>query len=271
MTRRGRLAGAVFSMEIRRMFAYRTDFWIQFAGSFLAQFVVAFFLWRSIFVLRGADAIGSYTFRGMMLYYLLVPIIGRATRGVSMGNLAHDIYEGTLTRYLIYPVSVLGFKFMTHLAYTAVFLAQGVALMLLYYALFGAGGETVAGPAEIAMGLAAVLVATALHFIMISAIELTAFWADNVWSLVAIVHFITGLLGGGMLPLELFPDRMQAVMEWLPFAYLYNFPARCLMGRVAVGEWATGMSTAIAWGLLLAVVYAAVWRRGMFKYTGVGI
>ncbi len=269
--RRCSMLPAVFTLEIRRMFAYRTDFWIQFAGSFLAQFVVAYFLWKSVFELRGVATIGDYSFRGMMLYYLLVPIIGRATRGVSMGNLAHEIYEGTLTRYLVYPVSVFGFKLMVHLAYTAVFLVQGLILMLGYYLVIGAGGESVPGWSHIAMGLSAVLAATLLHFMLISTVELTAFWADNVWSLVAIVHFVTGLLGGGLLPLTLFPETLQDLLAWLPFAYLYSFPVRCLTGHVSPGQWLAGMGMALAWGGVILAVYVAVWKRGTYKYTGVGI
>ena len=44
-----RLTLQLFTMEIRKAFAYRTDFWLSFVVSTMAQFTVAWFLWKSIF------------------------------------------------------------------------------------------------------------------------------------------------------------------------------------------------------------------------------
>lgn len=260
----------VFSMQIRKFFSYRVDFWIQFLGGAIVQFTIAWFLWRSIFDYTGAEKIGAYTFRSMMLYYLLVPIVGRSVRGSEMGGMAEEIYQGTLNRYLVYPLSFLAYRFSIQFAHTIVFLFQGVIILAVFLIFFN-HGEISPRPTDILIAISATITASFLHFIIISSIELTAFWADNVWSLVIIVRFITGLLGGGMLPLSLFPDWLSPILLHLPFAYFINFPIQCLMGTVSITQWLTGLTAIACWSVLFTGIYAIVWNRGKHQYTGVGI
>ena len=261
----------VFTLEIRKIFSYRVDFWIQFVGGVLAQFTVAWFLWKAIFSYNNVEQVGGYTFRTLMLYYLLVPFVGRAIRGSEMGGIAEEIYQGTLTRYLVYPVSFFGYRFTTHCAHTFVFLFQGVVAVCLFLLVFGPQAAFSFSPADLLFALSVTMVAMLLHFTLVSTIELLAFWADNVWSLVVIVRFTTGLLGGGMLPLALFPEHLRVVLEKLPFAYFASFPIRCLMGQVLVDEWIMGMLVMTCWLMLFASLYQFVWNRGKYQYTGVGI
>ena len=261
----------VFTLEIRKIFSYRVDFWIQFVGGVLAQFVVAWFLWKAVFTHNNVEEVGGFTFRTLMLYYLLVPFVGRAIRGSEMGGIAEEIYQGTLTRYLVYPVSFFGYRFTAHCAHTLVFLAQGVVAVCLFMALFGPQATFAFSTADVLFALSATMMAMLLHFTLISLIELTAFWADNVWSLVVIVRFITGLLGGAMLPLALFPEHMRIVLERLPFAYFASFPIRCLMGQIMAAEWLAGITIMACWLMLFGFLYQIVWNRGKYQYTGVGI
>ena len=54
-----------------------------------------------------------------MLYYLLVPLIARMIRGEESRFLSDDIYEGGLTRYLVYPLSFLQYKYVSLLVLVA--------------------------------------------------------------------------------------------------------------------------------------------------------
>ena len=49
----------------------------------------------------------GYTFGALMLYYLMVPLVERVVNGQEMGFMSGEIYDGGLTRYLLYPVSYL--------------------------------------------------------------------------------------------------------------------------------------------------------------------
>jgi ABC-2 type transport system permease protein len=110
-----------------------------------------------------------------------------------------------------------------------------------------------------------------LYFILDYAIQLIAFWADNVWSLDVAKWFVASLLGGYMVPLTVFPDWVRGPLEMLPFRFFFDFPARALTNQLTFEEWAGGMALGSVWCLLFTAAAWAVWSRGRLRYTGVGI
>ena len=262
---------AVFTMELRKILSYRADFWVRFLGSLAAQFGVAWFLWRAIYTMRGTETVGLFSFKGMMLYYILAPLTIGIVRGGEMGNISIEIYEGSLNRYLLYPVSFFRYKLSASLAHAFIAALQLALVMACFAWWVGIPPEFAPSPAAIGRGAITMLVATYLHFAMMSAVELTAFWADNVWSLSVILRFLTGLLGGAMIPLSLFPEWSHSLLYSLPFAYFAAFPVRVFLGLESAAAWQAGTAIMGIWGVVLTLIYAAVWERGKYRYTGVGI
>jgi ABC-2 type transport system permease protein len=266
------LFGRVLSLESRKLMSYRVDFWLNVLVSFATQLAVAYFLWLAIFAATPTARIGGFTFRGMVLYYVLAILLGRLVRGLErdMGA-ALDIYDGSLTRYLLYPTDYLGFKYAAHLG--------GMLPGMLQLILFGAlaliflelPDEMVVTPLTVLMAIGTVVLANLLMFLMRFVVQLVAFWADSVWSLNTMLRFIAELLGGLLLPLSLFPQWAQDALLWTPFPYLFWVPVMTLLGEVGVGEWARGLVVTAVWAAVMGGVALAVWRRGQLSYTGVGI
>jgi ABC-2 type transport system permease protein len=264
-----KIAWRFYLNGLQRLVSYRAEFWMGFLGSLASQFVVAFFLWKAIFLARGATTLQGYSFAGLMLYYLLVPLVERVAHLQEMGGISGEIYDGGLSRYLLYPVSYFQVKYASILAQSTIFLGQ-LALVLALYSLCLGRPEGM-GPASLAQGFAALWASTTLCFFLSAAVEMVAFWADNVWSLWVLVRMAASLLGGGMIPLAFFPGWARAALAWLPFGRLISFPIRCLLGQVAFGEWIAGMALSAAWALAFAGIAAVLWRRGLKSYAGVGI
>ncbi len=264
-------APAVFSMELRKILSYRADFWTNFAGGLLAQFGVAWFLWRSIFEHQGWTQVGDFSFPALMLYYVTAPLVLKIVQGHEMGSVSTEIYEGSLTRYLVYPVSFCWFKFTASLAHSFVFAVQFVLITSVCALCFGIPQEFTLSAAGMLRGAVAVAGGLYLYFVIVTMIELAAFWADNVWSLIVCVRFATGLLGGAMIPLSLFPDWAQPVLAGLPFAYFVSFPLRVLLGLADEAEWLHGILVIALWSVVCTLLYRWVWMRGRYRYTGVGI
>jgi ABC-2 type transport system permease protein len=258
-----------YLIELKKMFSYRADFWISFIGNVLTQFGVAYFLWKAIFAARGVAEMEGYTFGGLMLYYLLVPLVGRVVFGQEMGFMSGEIYDGGLTRYLLYPVSYFRVKYSANLAQITLYLVQMLLTVAVFLAFFRQPFSL--GWRGFLMALPVFLLAGLMHFSITACLEMTAFWADNVWSILVFNRMITGLLGGGLIPLAFFPARLRAVIEYLPFSRLLSFPIRCLLGQVGVAEWAKGLGLTAVWGLIFAGIASVVWRKGLRGYSGVGI
>ena len=267
-----RLNIQIFTMEIRKVFAYRVDFWLSFIVGTLAQFTAAWFLWKSIFAYKGTATIGSYTFPSLMCYYLLAPIISRTVYSGNHGDIATEIYEGTLTRYLVYPLSFFRYKLIVHCASATVLLFQlllVVVIITLFFPVFTANYNM--SLLHLIQGIITIYFSTVLYFVFSAWLQLIAFWADQIWSLSAIVRFITGLLGGSLIPLSLFPETIQPTLKILPFSYFVHFPLQSLFGNMPLDLWLQGLLIMGCWGGIFVGIYRFVWHRGNLQYTGVGI
>lgn len=267
-----RLYGQVVSIETRKRMSYRGDFWIDAVASFCVEVLVAFFLWRAIFAESGEARIGGLDLEGMILYYVLALLFGRLIRGSERQmSVARDIYEGTLTRYLVWPAHYFAFKYAERLGSMLPALVQLVlfgGLTLLAFDLRSLGPVS---PGSAARTAVAIAVGSVLAFLLAVLLESVAFWADNVWSLNVMLRFVSSLLGGQLLPLNLFPGWAQSLLELLPFQFLFYFPVMTLVGKIGPIQWLTGIGVGAAWCLVLGLAVRLVWSRGARVYTGVGI
>jgi ABC-2 type transport system permease protein len=262
----------VVSLEARNRMSYRAEFWLNALVGFFVELAVVYFLWQAMFDESGSDAIGGYTLTGMVTYYLAVILLGKLVRTQRFeGGVSADIYEGGLNRYLVFPAGYFPFKYAQHLG--------GLVPAVFQFSLFAA---LVVGVLDIpahlrptlasaTMALTAVALANLLYYLLDYAIQLVAFWADNVWSLDVAKWFLASLLGGFMVPLSVFPEWVVPYLELLPFRFLFDFPARVLLGQIGPAEWAQGLGLALAWCGVFALIGKAVWRRGVRQYAGVGI
>ena len=265
-----RVFWSMVGIQARKRMAYRTDFWINSIVAFLAELGVAYFIVAAMF--SRSDHVGEFSRRGMLLYYVAVILIGKVVRSNDMEHvIAGDIYDGSLSRYLVYPTSFFLMKYATQVG--------SLVPSLVQIGLFGAWVPFVLGvpeglhitPWTVAMCVVALWLGNALHFLVTYPIELVSFWADNCWSLMVLHRIVAGLLGGVLLPLTLFPAWSQKALTILPFRYMFAFPVDALLGRVTPIDFLHGVSIALGWCGIMACISAIVWRRGTLQYTGVGM
>ncbi len=260
----------VMASELRKILAYRTDFWITFLGQTLVQLLIATALWKNIFESSGQEVMEGYTLPMMILYYLIVPVGNRILQGESMGFLSREIYDGSLNRYLIYPISFFQYKTLSYLTYSLFYSLQMLIIYVLYQATFGDGFYFHQLPG-VFLGIALYVAAAFTYLNLSMVVELLALWADNIWSLNVMVRFFCYFLGGSHIPLAFFPEWMTSVLEWTPFPYLISVPIRTIMGLTTIQEIGTGFAMLLLWAIIFRAGAFLMWKRGQFRYTGVGI
>jgi ABC-2 type transport system permease protein len=262
----------VLGVEARKRMAYRVDFWIQALLVFAAELGVVWFVWTAVFEASGKETVGGFTRDGAVLYYVAVILIGKLVRGNEFGDgaMSMDIYEGGLTRYLLYPAPYFGMKYAQNLGalvpVALQFLLFGAAFPFL---LAGADGRPTV--ATVAMAIPSILAANLLYYLMAYPLQGVAFWADNVWSLAVAQRLVSNFLGGVLVPLTVFPVWSQPVLDALPFRHLFSEPVLVLIGRRDPTAWAGNLAIALAWCAGFALTGRLVFRRGSYRYTGVGI
>lgn len=266
-----RLLKAMVSMELRKAFAYRMDFWVNFIFSAIGRLTIIYFLWKSVYSFQNTNDIGGRTFEQTMLYFVILFFVDNIVRSSSMkfGVISRDIYDGSLTRYLLYPMDVLPIKFAQLMGQTVVGFAQ-MALGLLVLSTI-IGPEVFPSPIAFVQGVLLMVPAIVLYFMIVFAIELSSFWADNVWSLLVMTQFISGFFGGMYAPITMFPDSVQVWMKRMPFYHTLGSPTEAFLGHATWMSVLEGFLYSGFWLTVAAVSIRWVWGRGVRQYSGVGI
>lgn len=263
----------VFSLELRRVFAYRVDFWVNFFIGVFARFAMSYFLWKSLLDYSGVSAIGGYTLDDLILYNIAAYLIDQMVRSAIMkrGILAQEIYDGTLSRYLLYPVDVVRFKFAMVLSQLSLSGLQFILGMVTYRIVFGWPEAPALTAMSFLLGFISIIPALVGFYFIALTVELVAFWAENVWSLNVMLRFISAFLGGVFVPLELFPESVREILYYLPFYYFHGAPAKFMMGRLGISDLGQVLIVSGIWILFFVFLSRIIWKRGVKHFTGVGI
>ncbi len=261
----------VLAIELKKAFSYRVNFWALFIMGTGTELAVAYYVWKSVFAATGATELAGYTFHGLVFYSLFANVASKITRGTDKGYISQDIYDGGLTRYLLYPLPFFPYKYVTHITQQLLGVFQLViALALVWFALGDLGGQNITFQSFCA-GVLTSMMAGYVHFVMMSCLELVAFWQDVVWNIMVMLRFVMNLLGGVMLPIAFFPEWGQKVAYLTPFPAIISFPARTFLGQVDLTEWLTNMAILAGWGFVISLLLGWIWRKGTKQYSGVGI
>lgn len=171
--------------------------------------------------------------------------LGQALLGLLPWNpdteIRNMVRSGTVAYELVRPVNLYAYWFSRSLAFRiAPTLMRSVPLAMLALLFFGM--QPPASLESLLIWLAAtagaVLLTTALTVIL----SITLMWTISGEGVAFLVGPIIYLLAGMVIPLPLFPDWAQFILEMLPFRGICDAPFRLYMGHIPVAE---------AWAVLL--------------------
>lgn len=262
---------SVVSMEFRKLIAYRTDFWITFTGQTFIHLTIARALWQSVFEAQQTEVMQGFTLETMTLYYVCIAVGNRVLSGENIGFISREIYEGTFSRYLLYPLSVFQYKTLTYLTNSAFYAIMLIVVYSLYHLVFVPGSLGLTGAGNLLLGTALFFFSAWIYILMAMMVELLALWAENIWSLVVMLRFFTTFFGGGFVPLDFFPEWARQILQYTPFPYLLSLPVKTVLGLTSASEILQGIGILALWGLLFAGIVKMIWTVGQKNYTGVGV
>ena len=180
-------------------------------------------LWKATYAETGAERLGGLTLVEMLWYLAATECMALSTPRVAW-EVDQDVRTGALAVQLIRPLSYPLYRLWVSLGERAVrYAMSAVVASAVALALVGTIGVSAAG---LGVFVAALPLAFVLDFLAYFLIGLGAFWLEDTTGLTLIYSRVTMILGGMLLPLELFPDALQPIAHALPFALVMYGPAR---------------------------------------------
>jgi ABC-2 type transport system permease protein len=183
-------------------------------------------LWTAVYSSSSSERLGGLTLAQMLWYLMITEALWMSSSRVSY-EVDEDVRTGRLaiqiTKPLSYPFALLGKAMGERIVRFVINLTVGSAVALILV------GPIRLTPQGIAMFIGILPLAFALDVLGLIMVGMFAFWFESTTGLAIMYSRVAMLAGGTVLPLDLYPEALQNVLYWLPFATMIYAPARMLV------------------------------------------
>ena len=260
----------IFRVSLIERMTYRADFLVGTVLRFV-PIVTTVLLWNAVYEGSGQEELGGFRYREMVAYLLLTNIsrMFSSMPGLA-GGIAREVREGTLKRYLIQPLDLLGYLLASRVAHKVAYIMMS---FLPYAGLFYLCRGYFDGFPD-ALTMAAYAVSLILSFLVgfyfEASVGMVGFWFLEVTSVLYIVMTLNFFISGHMLPLDLLPQPWSGILKVLPFQYMAYFPAVVFQKKVQGMELALHLALELFWALAFLALAKTLYRSGLKRYSAFG-
>jgi ABC-2 type transport system permease protein len=265
-------------ISLEERLVYRGDFMLGTLMRVL-PFVTQIFLWTAVLSAMTGKTIAGFTSDDMIAYYLLTNV-SRAFSSMPglASSISRSILDGTIKKYLIQPVDMIGFLFITLVAHKLVYyIVAAFPFAIVFYLCRGFFTQGWPEPLVMAGFLASLIMAFILGFFLEATIGMIGFWFLEVNSLLFVYMLFNYFLSGQMFPLELLDKvdlfglvSLGTIVRALPLKYLAYFPCAVFLGKITGPDLAWGLIIEVAWIVFFVVLSRWLFNRGVRRYSAYG-
>jgi len=264
--------GMVYRVSLSERLTYRADFILTTFLRFLPT-LTTILLWRAIFEGSGQTRLSGFSYEQTIAYLLIVNVsrMFSSMPGLASG-IAREIREGTLKKYLIQPIDLVGYLLSYRMAHKTAYI---IAVALPYGVLFGVcyrffQGNVPTDPLTWLAYAASLIMAFLVGFFFEASVGMVGFWFLEITSILWIVMTLNFFVSGQMLPLDFLPEFWAGLLKWLPFQYMAYFPAVIFLGKVEGTELVQGLLLELFWVVVFFGLCRWLYKRGLRRYGAFG-
>jgi len=216
-------------------------------------------VWKAAFANAGQDRFAGYSLDEIIWYLALTECIMMSSPRVT-ALIDEDVRTGAIAVQLVRPLSYPLYRLASNFGeQTVKFASTALVAVAIAWVL---GGP----PSNFGTGAMMVLIALPMAFVLdflgYMLIGLGAFWLEDTTGLMLIYSRLTMIAGGMLMPLDLFPEPVQAILNALPFGYIVCGPARLLVHP----DWVSLVSLLwhqLFWVVVMGTAVALVYRLAL--------
>ena len=260
---------AAFSVGLQSNLVYRVNFGIRGFFSFF-HLIVVFILWSSAYA--GNPLIGGFTFAQTFTYFTALIVVQFMIGAFNEDyQISEEIRNGLINQFLLKPVNYFAYRFSI---YVSARLVTGLLILLPLLFLFPLLKDHLTIPLDgwrLAVGLPALVMSALIQFGIAYCFGMMSFWLLEIQGLVILSMAIESVLGGQIFPLDLLPDWLFRLSQYLPYYYQMYFPVAIFTGRLNDPAAAVaGLGLQACWVVIILALGEFLWRRGLRLHTAVG-
>jgi ABC-2 type transport system permease protein len=180
-------------------------------------------LWKNIYGQKGGT-IGGLSIN-KMIWYLVVTELVTLSRTDIHSQVNEDVKTGNIAYLLNKPYN--------YVLYCFSYFVGEIGIKLVTNAIAGVVvGLVYVGPLEnfnfiyFPLILLSILAGCTIHFFIYIILALTSFWFEENSAFFWIYSKLVFTLGGMLMPIDMFPNWLQSIAKYMPFAYVTYVPAK---------------------------------------------
>jgi len=197
-------------------------------------------------------------------------VVDVLTSDITLHILAYKIQDGTLSGELMRPVHpILTGTMISNLAFKMLTFAALVPIWLVLYLLMRPDFSAVTAT-SLLLSVPAIVLGYGISFLMGATLTCVAFWTTRVYAVNEFFYALGVLFSGQFVPLELMPRVIQQIAAFLPFQLTRYFPTQLILNNLSSQEILFNFGFAVFWLFAWLVIFLAVWRAGVKRFSAVG-
>jgi ABC-2 type transport system permease protein len=260
----------IFRVSLSERMTYRLDFLLGTILRFL-PLVTTILLWSAIYEGSGQSSLAGFRYREMIAYLLLTHIsrMFSSMPGLA-GGIARDVREGTLKRFLIQPIDMIGYLLSYRIAHKVAYITMSLIPYGLLFFICRSYFDGFPDAVTMAAYVVSLVLAFLVGFFFEVSVGMVGFWFLEVTSLLYIVMTLNFFISGHMLPLDLLPQPWAGILKALPFQYMAYFPAVVFLGKVKGWDLVLHLLLELFWAVFFMVLARGLYRMGLKRYSAFG-
>jgi ABC-2 type transport system permease protein len=255
---------AIVGVRFRVLLQYRVaafaGVWTQvFFGLVFIMVYEAFYRSSTVTPPMPFAQLVSYVWLGQALFAMLPWIVEPEIRAM--------VRSGAVAYELVRPVDLYALWFARSVAHrTAPTILRAVPMVIIttvVLPLVGLPEWRLGAPAAPVSFAVTLVFALALASSMSTLLNISLLWTIAGEGIVMIAATLVAFCSGMIVPLPLFPNWLQAILTWLPFAGVVDLPYRVYSGDIPTAELALVLAKQLGWTVALIALGRALMARAM--------
>ncbi len=242
--------------------AYKGTFYLYILCKILCVFIT-YYLWKAIFLSSDNASLGGFTDIEMVAYIFMSFVCSNIVFISMTTKIGNDVMDGSIAINLIKPISYklkLLSESFGEMVYKLIFPSLFIWVGIEYYKFC-----TMENYRFLLSNALLFLLSSFLGFIIYFLFEfcfgMLAFYSTYVWGMEIIKNSILTFLTGQLIPLTFFPDTIQKIFDYFPFALMNYAPVMIYLGKFNSSKIMFLIVKQLVWIVLLEIFSYRLWKR----------
>lgn len=251
----------VIKTQLIRSFTYRFDVYGNIIMQTIIMVTTAFF-WKALF--KDGTFSNGMTADSMLTYTIMSSVMSVLFATGVERRIQNSVQKGSIATEMMHPINVFGVYFSEDIGAVAALFVQNLLPILII------GSLLIKVPAisdikAIPLFALSLILSMGINWLLAALFGMWAFTAVEMDALIQVKKHLLRLLSGSIIPIWFFPDWFRAILEALPFVYIYQLPLDIYVGSAAQSDILRRIVIQICWLAVLAAVFAFLQRKVLKK------